>query len=153
MAMENGQFGGGTEVRDDFVPAVFARARGEAEVYSEILNERNIPTIIGGDYAFDDDVSAPDHRGGCITNGVPVLVPETLLDEAGAVIADRDNLADYDLEEDMDIEDDDFDHDDLSLLDLDDDDFDDDDGNLLDDDDEFDDDGNLLDDDDDDDEF
>jgi len=90
---------------DDFVPAVFARHRRDAERYREILEDHDIPVVMG------------DNQGRRGTpHGVPVLVPEPLLDEASEIIADlEDNQGfedledvdslDEDDEEDMDLDD------------------------------------------------
>lgn len=78
----------------DFVPAAFARSVEEAEVYRELLNDHDIPAIVG----LDEDLKAEDapkgrRRG--MTHGVPVLVPEALLDEASEVIADREDADEF----------------------------------------------------------
>ena len=70
------------EEYSDFVPAVFARNMEEAEEYRELLNEHDIPAMVGSQ---DEEENAP-RRG--MTRGVPVLVPEVLLDEASEIIAD-----------------------------------------------------------------
>ncbi len=46
MGPDDDLFGGEDESLDDFVPAVFARSLDEGEVYCELLNEHDIPTII-----------------------------------------------------------------------------------------------------------
>jgi hypothetical protein len=82
------------EEYQDFVPAVFARSQDEAERYSELLNDHDIPTIVG---AANEDEDGPESGGGGITHGLAVLVPDALLDEASEVIADRENLAEFGL--------------------------------------------------------
>ncbi len=79
----------------DFVPAVFARSVEEAEVYRELLNDHDIPAIVGidEDLKAADAPKAPRRRG--MTHGVPVLVPEALLDEASEVIADREDADEF----------------------------------------------------------
>ncbi|MCE5326999.1 MAG: hypothetical protein LLG01_11365 [Planctomycetaceae bacterium] len=84
----SGSFEGGLS---DFVPAVFARSVEEAEDYRALLDDHDIPAIIGSD---DELVETEDQqhrmaRKGGMTQGVPVLVPEVLLDEASEIIADR----------------------------------------------------------------
>jgi len=74
------------ETEDTLVPAVFARSPAEADVYCELLSDHEIPAIVG-----DEDSLAGGHhpaRHG-MTHGLPVLVPEPMLDEAGEVIANR----------------------------------------------------------------
>jgi hypothetical protein len=77
---------------EDFVPAVFARTADEAEEYRELLNDHDIPAIIHEDEeekpARPGRAAAPPRKA--MSRGVPVLVPEALLDEASEIIADRD---------------------------------------------------------------
>jgi hypothetical protein len=93
----------------DFVPAFFARDLAEAEEYCELLSDHDIPARAGVDEELaqaDSEQRVAGRRG--MTHGVPVLVPETLLDEASEVIADREDLADFEedeLEEDEDEDD------------------------------------------------
>lgn len=110
----------GAEEYSDFVPAVFARNVDEAEEYRELLNDHDIPAMVGN---LDDDENTP-RRG--MTRGVPVLVPEVLLDEASEIIAELEEEDEFD-EEDVDgdeIDDDenedlfdDEDEEDIDLLD------------------------------------
>jgi len=87
------------------VPAVFARSVKEAEVYRELLEDHDIPAVVAG----DDDVEHLGEGTAELTHGVPIMVPEPLLDEAGEVIADREDLVPFqsDDEEDDAFEDDD----------------------------------------------
>ncbi len=111
----------GAEEYSDFVPAVFARNVDEAEEYRELLNDHDIPAMVGN---LDDDENTP-RRG--MTRGVPVLVPEVLLDEASEIIAELEEEEDEFDEEDVDgdeIDDDenedlfdDEDEEDIDLLD------------------------------------
>lgn len=91
MAKEDDTFRLPEDAEDNFVPAVFARSADEAEVYCELLNDHEIPAVVG-----DDDLLAenghPVQHG--MTHGLPVLVPEPMLDEAGAVIASREEAED-----------------------------------------------------------
>jgi hypothetical protein len=82
----------------DFVPAVFARSLEEAEEYRQLLDDHDIPAIVA-----DEDQSAgppgqPPPRKG-FSRGVPVLVPEALLEEAGDVIAEHGEGDAFGLEE------------------------------------------------------
>ncbi len=92
-----------------FVPAVIARSAEEAEQYCELLNDHDIPSLVGNDEIDLDEKNSPKiAHGGEITHGVPVLVPEAMLDEASEVIADREDLDEFSLGDDEDeIEDDD----------------------------------------------
>lgn len=82
----------------DFVPAVFARDIDEAEEYRQLLEDHDIPAVV----ATDDDLGGPaGQKNGqrpSMTRGVPVMVPESLLDEAGEVIADREDLDEFEIE-------------------------------------------------------
>ena len=83
---------------DDFVPAVFAKNADEAEQYRELLEDNDIPAMIGDPDELDD--AAPSPRRRRISRGVPVLVPEALLDEASEVIAENNSTDDeYEEEE------------------------------------------------------
>ena len=99
-----------------FVPACFARNMDEAEDYCGLLSDHDIPARAGVDEDLLDERD-PEHevaskRG--MTHGVPVLVPETLLDEASEVIADRDDFVDFDDDEEDDDEEEGFGMDELT---------------------------------------
>ncbi|MFA6134656.1 MAG: hypothetical protein WC869_11640 [Phycisphaerae bacterium] len=82
----------------DFVPAVFARSAEDAEIYRELLDDHDIPAIVGDP---EEDGSADGRKGRAgMTHGVPVLVPEALLDEASEIIADREDSDEFVAEED-----------------------------------------------------
>jgi len=87
--------------KDDYVPAFFARNLAEAEEYCELLSDHEIPARAGLDEELladaDPDHHAASRRG--MTHGVPVLVPESLLDEASEVIADREDLDEFEDDE------------------------------------------------------
>lgn len=89
----------------DFVPAVFARSLEEAEDYRQLLDDHDIPAIIGDEGPSADAEGKPAPRAG-FSHGLPVLVPEALLDEAGEVIAERDETDAFGLVEDDDEEED-----------------------------------------------
>jgi hypothetical protein len=77
------------DASEEFVPAVFARSSEQAEMYCELLNDHDIPAVVG-----DAEDAPPSQRGRSMAHGVPVLVPEALLDEAGEVIAEREDAED-----------------------------------------------------------
>ena len=84
----------------DFVPAVFARDSDDAQSYVALLKDHEIPAIVGAGQTpqeSDQPEEAPAARR--LTRGVPVLVPDALLDEASEIIADRENLSEYGLTE------------------------------------------------------
>ena len=86
----------------EFVPAVVARSFEEAERYRDLLDDHDIPAILGTDEEVDqmgdEDRRLARRRG--ITHGIPVLVPETLLDEASEIISDREAFEIFQDEED-----------------------------------------------------
>ena len=77
-----------------FVSVVFARNADEAERFRELLEDHDIPAMVGtsDDIDVDSEEWQAARRQG-MTHGVPVLVPEALLDEAGEVIADLDDTS------------------------------------------------------------
>ena len=77
----------------NFVPAVVARSAAEAEEYYQLLSDHDIPAMIGDEdieVGKDEDLKSAKRRG--MSRGVPVLVPDVMLDEASEVIADREDL-------------------------------------------------------------
>ena len=98
---------GGDET--DLVPAVFARDAEEAQHYCELLADHGIVGIIAQDGldAADGEIRADAGEGIGMTRGVAVLVEDVLLDEAGVVIADREDLGEFQFDEDDETEDDD----------------------------------------------
>lgn len=84
--------------QEEYVPVVFARSMEEAEVYCELFSECDIPVRIGGEESedeadADDENKQPGKRS--ISRGLPVLVPEAMLDEAGELVAERENAEDF----------------------------------------------------------
>ena len=106
MARDNEPSAFDEETYGSFVPAVFARSMAEAEVYCELLNDRDIPTVIGVGVAAGDEQDEKTPPLSDMSHGVPVLVPEALLDEAGIVIAEQESVDDYVGEDDEDEDDD-----------------------------------------------
>lgn len=105
---EEEDFTGSEEEQSEFVPVIFARSREDAERYRDLLEDHNIPAVVGTD--ADEEDALPSRSG--ITHGVDVLVPEALLDEASEIIADREDLDEFapteELDEDDEDEDDEF---------------------------------------------
>lgn len=89
----------------EFVPAVFARNAEDAEEYRELLEDHDIPAIIGIDEEEEESLGRAGRRRG-LSHGVPVLVPEALLDEASEIIADREENDDFVENDEEDEEDD-----------------------------------------------
>lgn len=108
MALDDGLFDD-SEDAAEFVPAVLARSVEEAQRYRELLDDHDIPAILGTDDELADmeDEDQRLARLAGITHGVPVLVPESLLDEANEIISDRETFEGF--EDDADEFDDDED--------------------------------------------
>lgn len=99
----------GQSDNQDFVPVIVARSLDNAERFRELLEDHDIPSILGTEEEFPGlaDGAKEDEESPATTmvHGVPVLVPEVLLDEAGEIIADREDFEGIDEEEDLDDED------------------------------------------------
>ena len=90
------------EEYEDFVPAVYARSRDDAERYREILEDPDTPVGMG-----DEDEKGKARRKG-MARGTPILVPEPLLDEASEIIADLEDDEEFqDLDDDEEVDEDD----------------------------------------------
>ena len=77
----------------DFVAAVVARSHSEAQRYRDLLEDHGIPAIIEDERSQEEGPGLPT----LLRQGIPVLVPEALLDEASEIIADRENLSEFKL--------------------------------------------------------
>jgi len=97
---------------DEYVPVVFARDVDEAEQYRQLLEDHDIPVITAEDEELDEAEPASGRRHP--RRGIPILVPEALLDEASEIIAERDDSDEFVLPED-DL-DDDEDEEELGLV-------------------------------------
>lgn len=87
----------------EFVPAVIARTLDEAEALREFLEDHDIPVLLGRQPVEGNAKG----RGSAAARGVAVLVPEELLDEASEIIAECDEMDEYEADEDEDLEEDD----------------------------------------------
>ena len=83
------------EETEGYVPVVFAHSLEEAEVYCEILSDHNISTIVGDETKVDEENGGGSLIHRTMTHGLPVLVPEETLDEAGEIIAKHEELDDF----------------------------------------------------------
>lgn len=90
------------EEMGDYIPAVYGRCLEEAEKYRQLLEDHDVPAIIDEEY---EPGSA--QNPGDVTQGVPVLVPESLLDEARAYIASLEEMKELVVEDDYPNDDDD----------------------------------------------
>ncbi len=92
MSPEDAELDLSGEGKSDFVPVVYARCLDAAEQYRSLLEDHDIPAMVGTDEKLDDDAKRAELTP---RRGVPVMVPEVLLDEASEVIADREDLDEF----------------------------------------------------------
>ncbi|MHC4985737.1 MAG: putative signal transducing protein [Planctomycetota bacterium] len=93
---------------EDFVPVAVARTADQAEEFRHLLEDHDIPVMVGID-GEGDDLGPDAVAAGSVdelSRGIAVLVPEDRLDEAGEVIAEREGFDRF-AEEDVDDSDDD----------------------------------------------
>jgi len=92
----------------DLVPVLFARNLEEAEEYCDLLSDHDIPARPGMDDELPEEKEGEQRLAGRrgMTHGVAIFVPETLLDEASEVIADREEFGDLE-EDDEDVDEED----------------------------------------------
>ena len=95
---------------EDFVPVVVARNSDQAERFRNLLEDHDIPVRVGTD-GGPEELAAPPAVDSSeeLSRGIPVLVPENVLDEAGEVIAEREGFEDFGDEDADDTDDDDED--------------------------------------------
>lgn len=77
----------GSEDLGEYVPVIYARSADEAEKYRQLLEDHGIPAVIDEDY---EPGEAHSPKAGMA--GVPVLVPESLLEDARQFVAEIDEL-------------------------------------------------------------
>lgn len=126
--------GNGGKADRQLVPVIYARTITEAEYYKGLLTSNDIPATI-------EEEAEPGEPAGPAGRGVPVLVPDQLLDEASEILAEHEEAEeDEELNEYEDLDGEDELDEDLEDEELDDDDdLDDDDEDLDDDEDDLDD--------------
>jgi hypothetical protein len=77
-----------------FVPVIVARTREEAEEYCQLFEDHDIDVIAG-----DDDLEETTVKAKAVSlppvGGIPILVAEDMLDEAREVLADRENVEEF----------------------------------------------------------
>ena len=86
---------------EEFVAVVYARSLEEAEQYRELLDDHDIPAMFGTN-ASEDEEGKLTRRAPVRTSsrGIPIMVPEVMLNEASEVIASREELEDFATEDD-----------------------------------------------------
>ncbi len=74
----------------NFVPVVFVPSSEEAERFRQLLDDHDIPAVVTTDNKIADSEDSGNHLGQLAgtVQGMAVLVPAVLLDDAGQVIAD-----------------------------------------------------------------
>jgi len=77
-----------------YVAVLIARSVEEAEHYCQLFNDHDIDAIMG-DGDLDDLQAKCELTEGPAIGGVPVLVSEEMLDEAKEILADRENLDEF----------------------------------------------------------
>ncbi len=87
----------GPESVGELVPALYAASAKEAERYRQLLEDHGVPASV------DEDYEAPLGRGKKrVPAGLPVLVPESLLEDAKGYIADMEEMNELVGEESLD---------------------------------------------------
>jgi len=115
MSRDDMEYSDITDNESELVPAVFARDAEEAQRYCELLADHGIVGVIAADVAEPEDEDEDDEadeiedagQGVGMTRGVAVLVSDEMLDEAGMVISDREDVGEFQFGEDVEAEDDD----------------------------------------------
>lgn len=79
---------------DEMVPALYARSLDEAEEFQQLLEDHGIEAVVG----TEDE---PSDASGRMGRGVPVLVPDALLDEASEIIADHDDTDEFEEDDEL----------------------------------------------------
>jgi len=104
----NGQFDSSEKENAGYVPIVIAMSRQEAERYRQLFNDHDIDAIVGDEELDQAKVKVKLPRGGrSAIGGVPVLVAEEMIEEAREVLADRDDVESFHVNQEDDLEEDD----------------------------------------------
>ncbi len=90
MPIDDDPFEPDQDEYSDYVTAVVARNDDAAERFRELLADHDIPSTVGEE---DDDGAAT------MTRGMPVMVPEPLLDEASEIIAEYEDTEQFETDE------------------------------------------------------
>ncbi len=96
----------------NMVPVVFARNEEEALEYQELLSDHDIVATFTMSNVNTEEADEDSDLRSRMSRGIPVMVPEVLLDEASEIIADREDSEDFALDDDdFDDDDDDYEYD------------------------------------------
>ena len=99
----------------EYAPVVYGQSHEEAEKYRQLLEDHDVPAVIDEDY---EPMAA--RATGTVQEGVPVLVPESRLEEARGYIASIEEMGELVDDEDyLDGEDDENGYGDVSGPDID----------------------------------
>ena len=79
----------------EYVPVTYARTPDEAERYRQLLEDHDVPAVVDEDY---EPGASPAWKS--TGAGVPVLVPESLLEDAREFLAEIEEMAALPDEED-----------------------------------------------------
>ena len=103
-----GQFDSSEKENAGYVPIVIAMSRQEAEQYCQLFNDHDIDAIVGDEELDQAKVKVKLPGGGrSAIGGVPVLVAEEMIEEAREVLADRDDVESFHVDQEDDLEEDD----------------------------------------------
>ncbi len=80
----------------EYIPAVYARNEEDAEKYCALLEDHDIPVMVG--HLAQE---TPGRGASSMSRSVPILVPEEFLDEASEIIADSEDTQDFLDEEEL----------------------------------------------------
>lgn len=79
-----------------YVPVAYGVGLGEAQWYCQLLEDHDIPARVDEDYSGPTFIAGKD-----VPAGVPVLVPESMLEEAKDVIAEVEEVGAFDDEDEL----------------------------------------------------
>ena len=85
----------GSEDLGEYVPVIYARSPDEADKYRQLLEDHDIPAMVDEEYE-----PGPIRASRKAFGGVPVLVPQSLLEDAREFITEIDEITALGSEED-----------------------------------------------------
>lgn len=94
MAYDN-DYDVGSEDLGKYVPVIYARSPEEAEKYRQLLEDHDIPAMVDEDYE-----PGPSRASRKAIESVPVLVPQSLLEDAREFITEIEEITALSNEED-----------------------------------------------------
>ena len=106
---------GTSQEHGGYAAVLVARSLEEAEHYCQLFNDHDIDAVIG-DGDLDDVRTERKLTGDSAIGGVPVLVAEEMLDEAKEIIADREDLDEFQVANEQHLDEDDDDEEEFSFV-------------------------------------